>query len=86
MAEYTYKYANLEERAQKIAEAEGLGYMMLHDDFDPDWKPGDEPHGVMTFTDVILPSPPVINWKAEFAAAETIDEKLDVIARRLGLK
>lgn len=55
--EYQYHYDGLVERQQKIAEAEGQGYQMLHDDFAPDWIPGTEPHGTLTFTDEI-PQPP----------------------------
>jgi len=53
--EYYYPYKNLVERKVKVTEAEAQGLRMLHDDFDSDWKPGDEPHGTMTFTDVIPP-------------------------------
>lgn len=56
MAEYEYHYADLTERQQRIAEAEGLGYELLHDNFDSDWKRGDEPHGTLVFTDT--PTPP----------------------------
>lgn len=55
--EYLYHYADLAERSVKVAEAEALGYRMLHDDFDPDWQPGNEPHGTLTFTDETLPPP-----------------------------
>ena len=56
MAEFKFEYNGLTDRQAKIAEAESLGLRMVHDDFFPDWKPGDEPCGVMTFTDVIEPS------------------------------
>ena len=81
MAEYTYKYANLNERQSQIKVAEGLGYIMLHDDFDLDWKAGDEPHGIMTFTD-ILPSvsiEPVRDLAAEIDALKARIEKLEQI-------
>jgi hypothetical protein len=48
-------YQNLAERQQKITLREGQSLRMLHDNFDATWERGDEPHGVMTFTDV--PSP-----------------------------
>ena len=51
-------YDNLAERQTIIAHWEGLGYRMLHDDFDPDWKRGDEPRGTMTFTDEPEPGVP----------------------------
>jgi len=52
----TDHYDNLTERRQKIALREGQGLVMYQDDFDPDWKPGDEPHGTLTFTDPIPPT------------------------------
>lgn len=55
--ETTYKYKDLKERKEKIAEAEGKGLRMLHDNFDQDWKPGQEPHGTLVFTDA--PSPEI---------------------------
>ena len=57
MPEVKVHYDNLAERQDLVAQGEGLGYRMLHDDFDADWKPGDEPHGTMTFTDE---EPPVM--------------------------
>ncbi len=57
--EYEYHYDNLVDRQVKVAEAEGLGYRMISDTFDPDWEKGDEPHGTMVFTDEQPPpSPP----------------------------
>ena len=53
-------YDNLADRRIKAKEKEALDLRMLHDDFDPDWKPGDEPHGTMTFTDAPEPEPPII--------------------------
>ena len=47
----TIKYANLDERKVKSQAQEALGLRMLHDNFDADWKPGDESHGTMIFTD-----------------------------------
>jgi len=49
--EYQYNYANLAEKAQQVIKGEGLGYRQLHDTFDGDWQPGDEPHGTLIFTD-----------------------------------
>ncbi len=51
--EYQHTYSNLEERAEKIAEEEALGHQLLHDDFAPDWEPGEEPRGTLTFSDPI---------------------------------
>ena len=54
MAEHIKHYKNLTERKAHVATAQNNGYVMLHDDFDPDWKPGDEHHGTLTFD---LPAP-----------------------------
>ena len=51
--EVTENYTDLKERTEKINLQEGLGMRMLHDDFDPSWQTGNEPHGTMTFTDVM---------------------------------
>ena len=56
--EATEKYKDLAERKAKIALREGQGFRMLHDDFDDSWAPGDEPHGIMTFTDEPAPVTP----------------------------
>ena len=80
MAELKYIYKNMAERQQKIAEAESQGLRMLHDDFDADWKPGDEPRGVMTFTDEIPPSPvpePMRDLAAEIDALKARVDKLE---------
>ena len=57
--ETNYKYKNLAERKVKITVAENKGLRMLHDTFDPDWKPGQEPHGTIIFTDDPEPAPVV---------------------------
>ncbi len=56
--EYTFHYDNLTQRKAIIAQQEALGHLMIHDDFDPDWQPGTEPHGTLTFEDVQPPVPP----------------------------
>ncbi len=58
MPEVKQGYTGLEARAEVIKHWEALGYRMLHDDFDADWKRGDEPHGTMTFTNE--PEPVII--------------------------
>ena len=55
----TEKYNGLAERKVKIDLRESQKLRMLHDDFDPDWKSGDEPHGTMTFTDEPIPVAPL---------------------------
>ena len=73
------KYANLSERAEKVALHESHGLRMLHDDFDSTWKPGDEPHGIMTFTDTIpLNSVPVRDLAAEIDALKARIKKLEM--------
>ncbi len=57
MALFEYPYTGLVERQVKVKEAEAQGQVMLHDNFDPAWKPGDEPFGTLIFTDE-PPEPP----------------------------
>ena len=47
-------YKNLIDRAEKVALREGDGYVMTHDDFDPNWKVGKEPYGTLIF-DIPIP-------------------------------
>lgn len=56
--EYSEHYDNLVNRHLVCKEYEGRGLRMLHDNFDPDWQPGEEPHGVLIFTDVPEKPPP----------------------------
>ena len=44
-------YQNLKDRAKKVKENEAKGLSMVSDTFDSGWKRGEEPHGVMVFTD-----------------------------------
>jgi len=79
MAEFKYSYKDKAERQSKVAEAEALGLTMLHDDFDPDWKLGDEPHGVMTFvTQDELPEPSPTEPPRDLAA------EIDDLKARIG--
>ena len=81
--EVQVKYSSLEERANKIKEYEAQNLRMLHDDFSPDWKSGDEPYGIMTFTSepspVLIPPEPVRDYGAEIdnlkARIETLEMK-----------
>lgn len=50
------RYTNLKDRANKVKSQEAKGLTMLQDEFDSDWKRGNEPHGVMTF-DVVVSAP-----------------------------
>jgi len=58
MPEVKQHYDNLAGRQDLVAHWEAQGYRMLHDDFDSDWKPGDEPHGTLTFTNEPEPVAP----------------------------
>jgi hypothetical protein len=87
MVEIVVNYIGWEDRNQKVKEQEAKGLRMLHDDFDPDWQPGDEPHGTITFTDVMPPPPPPpIDWQAEWGKATTAAGKVAVLAKMLGLR
>ena len=68
-------YDNLTQRQQKIALREGEGLVMYHDDFDPDWKPGDEPHGTMIFSDPIPKTPEQIYQEQLAAEMNNIHEQ-----------
>ena len=56
--EYTEHYDNLEERKTHCDIANVIRFRMLHDNFDPDWERGTEPHGILTFTDEPAPQAP----------------------------
>lgn len=80
MPEVKQGYIGWEARAEVIKHWEALGYRMLHDDFDPDWKRGDEPHGTMTFTnepEVVIPTPPFRDLEAEIDKLIAKVEKLE---------
>jgi len=49
--EFLYSYSGLKDRQAKVKEAEGKRLTMLHDNFASGWTHGEEPRGVMTFTD-----------------------------------
>ena len=77
----TEKYNDLAERKVKIDLREGQGLRMLFDNFDPNWKSGDEPHGTMTFTDKPTPNmpiEPVRDLAAEIDALEARIAALEV--------
>lgn len=56
--EYKEHYDNLAQRELIIKDYEGRGLELLHDDFDEGWQRGDEPHGILTFTDEPTPQAP----------------------------
>ena len=79
--EVTEIYKDTVERKAKIALREGQGFRMLHDHFDDSWTPGDEPHGIMTFTDEPAPvtPEPVNPLRVEIDALKARIEKLEKI-------
>ena len=86
MPEVKEKYANLKEREIKVKKWEDQKYRMLHDNFDPDWKSGDEPHGTLVFTDAPTLSQPVIDWKSRWQSVQSTPDRWDLIAEYLGWK
>ena len=72
-------YNNLTQRQTSVKEQEARGLRMLHDDFDADWKSGDEPHGIMTFTDAMPPVTPV-----EPSEIDLIKADIDNLKARIG--
>ena len=77
--EITHHYNDKVERQAWISICESDGYRMLHDDFDPDWKSGDEPHGTLTFTNKPEPAPPKPEPPRDIAA-ELDDLKVRITA------
>ena len=79
-------YDNLADRKVKVAEREAQGLRMLYDNFDKDWKSGDEPHGTMTFTDVMPPTiipEPVRDLASEIDFLKSRVKKLEVKSAEL---
>ncbi len=73
-------YSNLAERQILVDENEAEGYRMLHDNFDSNWKKGDEPHGTMIFTDkVALMAPEPRDLLAEI---DELKARLDKITKK----
>lgn len=56
--EYREHYDNMEQRELICQDYAKRGLRCLYDNFDEDWKRGDEPHGTMIFTDVMPPVEP----------------------------
>jgi hypothetical protein len=78
--EIKVNYKGLADRQAKAKEQEAKGLRMLHDDFDPDWKPGNEPHGTMTFTDeqpTVTPIEPARDLAKEIDDLKARIEKLE---------
>ena len=75
--EIQVEYNGLEERQVKVKEQEAKGLRMLFDNFHPDWKSGDEPHGTMTFTDEPSPVAPLPE------PVRDLGSEIDELAKRL---
>ncbi len=78
--EIEVKYTDLKDRAEKGKEQEAKELTMKYDNFEADWKSGDEPHGTMIFTDEIpapVPVPPVRDLAAEIDALKIRVEKIE---------
>ena len=78
----TEKYKDLAERQVKIVLCEGQGLRMLHDDFDPDWKSGEEPHGTMTFTDEPSPVAPIELVRDIYAEIDSLKARIKKLEKR----
>jgi len=88
------RYNNWQERQEIVKRMEVRGLRLLHDDYDPDWKRGDEPRGTLIFTDEMPPPDPVaLEWyrmekragkilrkKKERRTPEEMDELLEILA------
>ena len=73
-------YDNLADRQTKVTEYEAQGLRMLYDNFDPNWKSGNEPYGTMTFTDepiLVAPIEPVRDLAAEIDSLKARVKKLE---------
>lgn len=76
--EYQEHYDNMEQRNSLCDTATSNGFRMLHDDFDSDWKRGDEPHGTLTFTDEPAPhAEPVRDLNTRMSELEERVRKLE---------
>lgn len=80
--EYTEHYKDMVRRNALCDIANSNGFRMLHDDFDPDWQPGDEPHGTLTFTNEPAPQAPSEPERDAFTEIDKINEKLDLLLKK----
>ncbi len=74
--EIEIKYSGMEERQAKVSKNEAKGMVMLHDNFDADWKVDEEPHGTMIFTDEPLPTPVILPVRDPLAELDDLKAKL----------
>ena len=89
--EYIEHYDNMEMRNKLCDIANSNGYHMLHDNFDENWKRGDEPHGTLIFTDEEAPQAPLSEPARDLAAEidglrtgqDKINEKLNLLLKEV---
>jgi hypothetical protein len=81
----TTPYFSLNERFSLVTQQESKGFTMLTDDYLITWQHGDEPQGVMRWTDIPIEIRTSDPDKTAYANAETDQERLNIISRRLGL-
>lgn len=77
--ERTLKYANLKERQTIIDQQEGQGLVMLHDNFDPKWKRGNEPFGFLIFTNEPKPPPPLLPKRDLYAEIDKLKAEVKAL-------
>ena len=85
MAEISVKYSDLQDRTERVKEQEAKKLRMLYDNFDPDWKPGQEPHGTMVFTDeieIVAKPKPIRDLASELDALKV---KVAILQSKIGL-
>ena len=80
--EVTEKYNDLAERKVEINLRESQGLRMLTDNFDLDWKSGDEPHGTMTFTDEPSPVAPIESVRDLAAEIDSLKARIKKLEKR----
>ncbi|GAI79076.1 unnamed protein product [marine sediment metagenome] len=80
--EYTEHYDNMTERNSLCDVAHNNGLRMLHDNFDEDWQRGDEPHGMLTFTDEPPEQAPIEPIRDFGAEIDKLKDKVSALAKK----
>lgn len=73
------EYKGLKDRAEKVKEQEAKGLRMTQDNFDPDWKEGNEPFGTMIFTDEPSPVVKTVASRDLLAEITKLEERIKVL-------
>lgn len=84
--EIEIEYEGLIDRKQKVENCEKIGLRMLHDNFFTDWEAGDEPRGVMIFTDEIPITPAPILLRDLAAEIDALKTKIDILESKIEVK